>query len=48
MAKWGSCDFQQLKNLQKNLRRLSDADMTRFCEDCRSAAGLGNTEDASR
>lgn len=34
MAKWGSCDFQQLKNLQKNLRRLSDTDMTTFCEDC--------------
>lgn len=33
MAKWGSADFEQLKDLQKRLERLQNADLNKFCED---------------
>lgn len=33
MAKWGKCDFKQLKKLQENLERLQKIDFERFCEE---------------
>lgn len=33
MAKWGSCDFEQLVKLQNNLQKLQNADMVKFCND---------------
>lgn len=35
MAKWGNCDFKQLKNLQKNLQKMVEqGDTIKFCEEC--------------
>lgn len=35
MAKWGSCDFRQLKNLQKNMQKMVEqGDTIKFCEEC--------------
>lgn len=35
MAKWGNCDFRQLKNLQKNMQKLvEEGDTIKFCEEC--------------
>lgn len=35
MAKWGSCDFRQLKNLQKNMQKMvEEGDTIKFCEEC--------------
>jgi len=34
MAKWGKCDFKQLKQLQKKLDKLQRTDVDKFCEDC--------------
>ncbi len=31
MASWGSCDFEQLRNLRERLERLEGADLDRFC-----------------
>ncbi len=33
MAKWGSCDFSQLKSLHERLQKLEDADLDTFCRD---------------
>lgn len=32
MAKWGSCDFRQLQELQKKIDRLQAQDINAFCE----------------
>lgn len=32
MSKWGSCDFKQLKELQKRIERLQKSDLAQFCE----------------
>lgn len=32
MAKWGSCDFSELKKFQKELEKLSKANIQKFCE----------------
>lgn len=32
MAKWGSCDFRQLQELQKKIDRLQVQDVNAFCE----------------
>ncbi len=34
MAKWGKCDYRQLKDLQRRLDRLQKADLDQFCEEC--------------
>lgn len=34
MAKWGSCDFEQLIKLQKNIEELQKLDMDKFCRSC--------------
>jgi len=35
MAKWGNCDFRQLKNLQKNMQKMVEqGDTIKFCEEC--------------
>lgn len=34
MARWGRCDFRQLKNLQKNLEKLHKVDLEKFLEEC--------------
>ncbi|SDF61851.1 HK97 gp10 family phage protein [Sporomusa acidovorans] len=34
MAKWGTCDFKQLQQLQKKLDKLQQIDMDKFCQDC--------------
>lgn len=35
MAKWGSVDYRQLKELQERLNRMADgADREKFCKDC--------------
>lgn len=34
MSKWGSCDFRQLKELQKKIDRLQVHDADEFCKDC--------------
>ena len=34
MAKWGNCDFKQLKELQKRLDKLQVIDIDVFCEEC--------------
>lgn len=31
MAKWGSCDFSQLKEFQEKLQGIQDAEIQRFC-----------------
>lgn len=33
MARWGSCDFRQLKNLQEKLNKLQRDDFQAFCEE---------------
>lgn len=33
MARWGNCDFRQLKELQKKMQKLEKADLDKFCED---------------
>lgn len=33
MAKWGSCDFRELKKFQEKLEKLSKANIQKFCED---------------
>lgn len=32
MAKWGKCDYKQLKNLQKKIEKLNKVDMKKFDE----------------
>ncbi len=32
MAKWGSCDFKQLKALQDRIEKLQKAELKKFCE----------------
>lgn len=35
MARWGNCDFRQLKNLQKNMQKMVEqGDTIKFCEEC--------------
>lgn len=34
MSKWGSCDFQQLKRLQKKMEKFEENDLEEFCELC--------------
>lgn len=31
MARWGKCDFKELKNLEKRLGQLDKADLDSFC-----------------
>lgn len=33
MAKWGDCDYRQLKQLQKRLQQLENIDLDNFCRD---------------
>lgn len=33
MAKWGSCDFKQLKKMQERMQKLEKMDLDKFCED---------------
>lgn len=33
MARWGNCDFKQLKKFQKKLEKMSKANIKKFCED---------------
>lgn len=33
MAKWGNCDFRELKNFQQKLERMSKVNINKFCED---------------
>lgn len=33
MAKWGSCDYRELKKFQEKLEKMSKADIQIFCED---------------
>lgn len=33
MARWGNCDFRQLKELQKRMEKLERADFNKFCEE---------------
>lgn len=33
MAKWGSCDFRELKKFQQELEKISKANIQKFCED---------------
>lgn len=34
MARWGKCDFRELKALQKRMEKLSKAETEKFCEEC--------------
>lgn len=34
MAKWGKCDFKQLKDFQKKIEKLAQGDEVRFLEEC--------------
>ena len=35
MAKWGRCDFRQLKKLQNNINKIvQNGDIIKFCETC--------------
>lgn len=34
MAKWGKCDFKQLKRLQKKMEKFEQAELDEFCEMC--------------
>lgn len=34
MARWGRTDFEQLKQLQKQLEKFEQVDMDAFCEKC--------------
>lgn len=33
MARWGSCDFEQLKRMQKKIEKLQQADLDKFCRE---------------
>lgn len=33
MAKWGNCDFRELKKFQQELEKMSKANIQKFCED---------------
>lgn len=33
MARWGNCDYEQLKQLRANLVKLQEMDMEKFCAD---------------
>ena len=33
MAKWGNCDFKELKKFQQKLEKMSKANIQKFCED---------------
>lgn len=33
MAKWGNCDFRELKKFQEKLEKMSKANIQKFCED---------------
>lgn len=33
MARWGRCDFRELKDLQKRMERMQRSDMEAFCEE---------------
>lgn len=33
MAKWGSCDFRELKKFQQKLEKLADSEIDKFCKD---------------
>lgn len=33
MAKWGNCDFRELKKFQQELEKISKANISKFCED---------------
>lgn len=33
MARWGKCDFEQLKRFQKKLEKMSKVNIQKFCED---------------
>ena len=34
MARWGNCDFSQLKDLQKQMERMQRNDFEAFCKEC--------------
>lgn len=34
MAKWGNCDFKQLKQIQSKLDKLQSGDIDAFCAEC--------------
>ena len=33
MARWGNCDFKELKKFQQELEKMSKANISKFCED---------------
>lgn len=33
MARWGSCDYRELKKFQEKLEKMSKANLQKFCED---------------
>lgn len=33
MAKWGNCDFRELKKFQQEIEKMSKANIQKFCED---------------
>lgn len=33
MARWGNCDFRELKKFQQELEKMSKTDIQKFCED---------------
>ena len=33
MARWGRCDYRELKKLDERLQQLSEVDMDRLCRD---------------
>lgn len=33
MAKWGNCDFRELKKFQEKLEKLSKAEVSKFCQE---------------
>ena len=34
MSKWGNCDFEQLKRLQKKMQKFEQSELEEFCEMC--------------
>ena len=54
MARWGRCDYRELKKLDERLQQLSEVDMDRLCRDAakkvaiikevRAITGLGLKE----
>lgn len=34
MARWGNCDFNQLKKMQKKMENLQKVDLDLFCKEC--------------